>query len=60
MSKKPSTEYSKDVSNAVDLNRYLNMLQGNKRSRRTYQSLAAPIKDKITSINVWFYIITYP
>ena len=52
MSKKPSKEYSK-ISNTVKLNRYLNKLDGNKRSRRTYQSLAAPIKDKISSINVF-------
>lgn len=53
MSKKPSKKYSKGVSNAVKLNRYLNKLEGNKRSRKTYQSLAAPVIDKITSINVF-------
>ena len=52
MSKKPSKEFLR-ASKSVKLNRQLNKLDGNKRSRRTYQSLAAPIKDKISSINVF-------
>lgn len=52
MSKKPSKEFLR-ASKSVKLNRQLNKLDGNKRSRRSYQSLAAPIKDKISSINIF-------